>query len=55
MADAAEKSGLVVMEAFHYRYHPMFARVLDIVQNELGNDEPRDIEVTVKKDLLTKQ
>eukprot|EP01102_Stenamoeba_stenopodia_P018787 TRINITY_DN694_c0_g5_i1.p1 TRINITY_DN694_c0_g5~~TRINITY_DN694_c0_g5_i1.p1 ORF type:complete len:456 (-),score=108.36 TRINITY_DN694_c0_g5_i1:113-1480(-) len=48
MADAAEKSGLIVMEAFHYRYHPMFSRVLDIARNELGQDEleSRDVQVT---------
>jgi predicted dehydrogenase len=31
IAEAAERSGLVVMEAFHYRYHPLVARVLDLV------------------------
>ncbi len=31
VAAAAEGSGLVVMEAFHYRYHPLFARVLDLI------------------------
>ena len=31
VAAAAEASGLVVMEAFHYRYHPLAQRVLDIV------------------------
>jgi len=38
VATAAEQSGLVVMEAFHYRYHPLFLRALEIVQSgELGN------------------
>jgi predicted dehydrogenase len=38
VADAAEKSGLVVMEAFHWRYHPLAARVLDIIASgELGH------------------
>ena len=37
VADAAEKSGLVVMEAFHYRYHPLAQRMQDIVESgELG-------------------
>jgi predicted dehydrogenase len=37
VADAAQQSGLVVMEAFHYRYHPVMSRVLDIVASgELG-------------------
>jgi predicted dehydrogenase len=31
VAARAEASGLVVMEAFHYRYHPMAGRVLDII------------------------
>ena len=30
VADAAARAGRVVMEAFHYRYHPLFARVLEI-------------------------
>ncbi|HUA95444.1 MAG TPA: Gfo/Idh/MocA family oxidoreductase [Acidimicrobiales bacterium] len=37
VAAAAEASGLVVAEAFHYRYHPLAARVADIVRSgELG-------------------
>ncbi len=36
VAAAAKKSGLVVMEAFHYRYHPLVTRLLEIVKNELG-------------------
>ncbi|MHA6759524.1 Gfo/Idh/MocA family protein [Streptacidiphilus sp. PAMC 29251] len=37
VADAAKASGLVVMEAFHYRYHPMAARMRAIVDGgELG-------------------
>ena len=28
VADVAARTGKVVMEAFHYRYHPLFARVL---------------------------
>jgi predicted dehydrogenase len=37
VANAAESSGLVVMEAFHYRYHPLMARALDILASgELG-------------------
>ena len=31
MADAARASGRVLMEAFHYRYHPLFGRVVDLV------------------------
>ncbi|QMU71895.1 Gfo/Idh/MocA family protein [Streptacidiphilus sp. P02-A3a] len=37
VADAAAASGLVAMEAFHYRYHPMAARMREIVDSgELG-------------------
>ncbi len=37
VAAAAEASGLVVAEAFHYRYHPLAARVQEIVRSgELG-------------------
>jgi len=31
VAEAADGSGLVVMEAFHYRYHPLMRRVLDLL------------------------
>jgi predicted dehydrogenase len=36
VAAAARASGLVVMEAFHYRYHPLAQRMLDVVAGELG-------------------
>jgi predicted dehydrogenase len=37
IADLADTSGLVVMEAFHYRYHPLFARMREVVESgELG-------------------
>lgn len=37
MVAAAEASGQVLMEAFHYRYHPLFARVLEILASgEIG-------------------
>jgi predicted dehydrogenase len=37
VAAAAAGSGLVVMEAFHYRYHPLVARVVEILRSgELG-------------------
>ena len=35
VADAASASGLVVMEAMHYRYHPLIRRLQDVV-GELG-------------------
>jgi predicted dehydrogenase len=37
VAAAAEGTGLVVMEAFHYRYHPLAQRMADLVRGgELG-------------------
>ncbi|HEV7526787.1 MAG TPA: Gfo/Idh/MocA family oxidoreductase [Acidimicrobiia bacterium] len=37
VAAVAERSGLVVMEAFHYRYHPLAQRMREIVESgELG-------------------
>jgi predicted dehydrogenase len=43
MADAAARTGLKLMEAFHYRYHPLAARMREIIESgELG--EIRHIE-----------
>ena len=37
MATAADKSGRVLIEAFHYRYHPLAARIREILDGgELG-------------------
>ena len=37
VAEAAERSGRVLMEAFHWRYHPMALRMIEILQSgELG-------------------
>lgn len=37
MVAAATETGRLLVEAFHYRYHPLFARVLDIVRSgQLG-------------------
>ena len=37
VAAAAERTGRVVMEAFHYRYHPLMRRALEIARSgELG-------------------
>ncbi|MGI5504636.1 Gfo/Idh/MocA family protein [Lentzea sp. CA-135723] len=33
VADAADASGLVVMEAFHYRYHPLALRIAEIIES----------------------
>ena len=46
VADAATASGLVVMEAFHWRYHPLAARMVEIARGgELG--ELRHIEAAM--------
>ena len=46
MAAAATRNGLVLVEAFHYRYHPLAARMKDIVESgELGR--LRDIETSM--------
>jgi predicted dehydrogenase len=51
VADAARKSGLVVMEAFHWRYHPLAARLIEIVASgELG--ELRHVEARLCAPLL---
>ncbi|GAA0388306.1 Gfo/Idh/MocA family oxidoreductase [Microbispora corallina] len=41
VAEAADKAGTVVMEAFHYRYHPLAQRMAAVVR-ELG--EIREVE-----------
>ncbi len=46
VAQAADAAGKVVMEAFHYRYHPMAARMVEVVRSgELG--EVRHVEAWV--------
>jgi predicted dehydrogenase len=46
VAAAADRTGLVVMEAFHWRYHPLPARVLEIIDSgEIG--ELRRVEATM--------
>ncbi len=54
VATAVEESGLVVMEAFHYRYHPLARRMREIVQGVGGGGDNdgdlgavRHIEVTL--------
>jgi predicted dehydrogenase len=36
VASVARDTGLVAMEAFHYRYHPLVERVIEIIRGELG-------------------
>jgi predicted dehydrogenase len=45
VADAAKSAGVVVMEAFHYRYHPLARRMQQIVAGELG--ELRHVEAAL--------
>jgi predicted dehydrogenase len=45
MAEAAERTGRVLTEAFHWRYHPLAARMREVVQTELG--EIRHVEATL--------
>lgn len=43
VAAVASRTGLVLMEAFHYRYHPLAMRMLEIVESgELGTIERVD-------------
>jgi len=40
MAEAARRNGRVLMEAFHYRFHPLMARVLEVLRaGEIGRIE----------------
>jgi predicted dehydrogenase len=45
MAEAAERTGRVLTEAFHWRYHPLAERMREVVRSELG--EIRHIEATL--------
>ena len=48
IAELAAKSDRVVMEAFHYRYHPLTLRIEEIIASgELGKLEWVDIELSV--------
>ena len=43
MVDVAGQSGNALIEAYHYRFHPLFARVLEVIgSGRIG--APRDIE-----------
>jgi predicted dehydrogenase len=45
MAETAERTGRVLTEAFHWRYHPLAARMREVVQTEIG--EVRHIEAAL--------
>jgi len=53
VAAAASSSDVVVMEAFHWRYHPMAGRLIEIVQGEIG--ELEHIEASICFPLLNRQ
>jgi predicted dehydrogenase len=38
MVAAAEETGLVLLEAFHYRYHPLAGRILEVVASGVLGD-----------------
>lgn len=51
MVAAADETGKVLMEAFHYRYHPLFARVMEIIgSGELG--EVRELSAVFQTKLI---
>jgi predicted dehydrogenase len=45
MAETAQRTGRVLAEAFHWRYHPLAARMREVVQTEIG--EIRHVEATL--------
>jgi len=48
MADVAAETGLVLMDAFHYRYHPVFLRAKEIIDSgELGQVQSIDANFNV--------
>jgi predicted dehydrogenase len=47
MVAVAEETGLVLMEAFHWRYHPMAALIRQAVDHEIGTIERIDASFTV--------
>ncbi len=51
MALAAEKADRVLVEAFHWRYHPLAARMREVVRGEIG--EVRHIEASLCVPMLS--
>ncbi len=48
MAQVADETGLVLIEAFHYRYHPVFKKALEIVDSgDLGQIQHIDAQFIV--------
>ena len=50
MASVSRDTGLVLLEAFHYRYHPLFLRALEIVKSAIEHIEARFVVGTPKPD-----
>ena len=49
MRAAAARSGLVLMDAFHYRYHPLFAAAVEVIKSgEIGEVQSLEAEFRVK-------
>lgn len=47
MVECAQAKGKRLIEAFHYRYHPLFERILAITASELGELEQADAVIDV--------
>ena len=47
MVDAAKRADRILMEAFHWRYHPMAARIRQICDEELGTIRRVDATFTI--------
>jgi predicted dehydrogenase len=47
MAEAAQQADRVLVEAFHWRYHPMAARMREVVRKELGSVEHIDVTLCI--------
>ena len=48
MTTAADSAGVLLMEAFHYRYHPLFLRVVELLRGgEIGEIEGIEAEFSV--------
>jgi predicted dehydrogenase len=44
---AGRRAGLVVAEAFHYRYHPVTLRLLEVMSRELGEIQRVELRTTM--------
>ncbi|EGN98488.1 hypothetical protein SERLA73DRAFT_183526 [Serpula lacrymans var. lacrymans S7.3] len=54
MFDLAENKGLILLEAFHYRFHPAIQRVKDIINSgELGKIKHISASLAIPKGIIT--